>query len=414
MTRFPDIESVWTFLGGIPMFANTGTKAANFDLGNIRRFCEAIGNPQNQFKSIHIAGTNGKGTTAHLLEAVYGQAGYKTGVFTSPHLVRYNERVRIGGKEIPDEAIVGFFREVESIIDEIPLTYFEWSTALAFWAFAREKVDVAIVECGLGGRLDSTNILTPELSIVTSVGLDHEAILGNTITKIAREKAGIIKTGKPVVLGYLSDEALIAITEHCSEVGAEMYQAERLKPVWKDGEVVLSAVNFSVKTTFREPVNRWNVAMVFEVVDVLAATFPIKISAFKAALESFPGVPARFEKLVADRDWYFSGSHNSQAISAMLEGLESLKQNDPVLVLSLMKDKAKPEILERFQPFSRKYYYQQSGERAAAFEEISRFLSVQKIEESTAQTILNELASSVVIFAGSFYFYSIVQRWLNQ
>lgn len=413
MSRFPNIQSVWKFLEQIPMFSHTGAKAANFDLGNIRSFCEAMGDPQNTFKSIHIAGTNGKGTTAHLLEAVYRQAGYKTGLFTSPHLIRYNERVRIEGIDIPDRLILDFFREAEPLINKIPLTYFEWSTALAFWAFAKEKVDIAIIESGLGGRFDSTNILTPELSIITSVGLDHEQILGNSIHEIAQEKAGIIKPGTPVVVGELPKEALSVISEKCERLGSGLYQAGKLMPAWEHQVVQLVRVGIKVKTNFYEPVNRWNVAMAFKAQQVLSSSFPVTISDFREAVETFEGIPARFELLHPGRRWFFSGSHNVEAINAMLEGIEVAQLCRPALVLSLMKDKVKPEILNKFRNFAPIYYYQQNGERAASFDMIRKSLPAIEIDNSNAQTILNELTSSVVIFAGSFYFYRTVKQWLT-
>ena len=156
MSRFKSIEDVWDFLNDMPVFQKTGAAASNFDLENIRSFCDRLGNPQNQFPKIHVAGTNGKGTTCYLLEQIYSKDGFKTGLFTSPHLLKYNERVRVQQKEIPDDQILDFFRATESIFDDIRLSYFEISTALSFWYFAKQDIDIAIIETGLGGRLDST------------------------------------------------------------------------------------------------------------------------------------------------------------------------------------------------------------------------------------------------------------------
>ena len=150
MNRFKHIDDVWDYLNTIPMFSKVGNEASNFALENISRFCERIGNPHKKFKSIHVAGTNGKGTTCYLLEEVYKNAGYKTGMFISPHLVKYNERVKISGLELSDQSILDFFQEVDALLAEIPLTYFEISTALAFSVFAKEQVDIAIIETGLG------------------------------------------------------------------------------------------------------------------------------------------------------------------------------------------------------------------------------------------------------------------------
>jgi len=223
MSRFTAISDVWEFFDGIPMVQKSGVSAANFSLDHIRLFCEELGNPQDKFPTIHVAGTNGKGTTCYLLEKIYADSGFKTGLFTSPHLLRYNERVRISGKEIPDHDVLRFFQSTEGILKEIPLTYFEISTALAFWYFADQQVDLAIIETGLGGRLDSTNIIKPEVSIITSIGFDHQDVLGDTLAEIAEEKSGIIKQDTPVVLGDIEDEALNSITKRAKRPTAVFF-----------------------------------------------------------------------------------------------------------------------------------------------------------------------------------------------
>ena len=413
MSRFQHIDDVWEFLNNIPMFGVTGTKAANFDLGNIRSFCEKMGNPQDQFKSIHIAGTNGKGTTAGLLESVYLSAGYKTGMFTSPHLQVYNERVRIGGQNISDERILDFFQEAEPWIDSIPLTYFEWSTVLAFWTFAKEKVDVGIVEVGLGGRLDSTNIITPEISVITSIGLDHEGIIGNSLAAIAREKAGIIKKSKPVVVGKLDAVAFFEVQKIAENHNAKIFLAEDLNPEYDDGIITINEIG-KFRTNLIEPINRWNVAMVYQVVSQLQNQFPVSQNEIKSGFEAFKGLSGRFEKLSEKLDWYFSGAHNHQAIHAMKEGMKSHNLTSDVLILSMMADKVKPEILDEFSDFKSIYFFEQSGERAAKIGDITSELEAQPITEKTFFPILNELRSRLVIFAGSFYFYGTVKRWLSQ
>ena len=183
------IEYLYTLL---PVFHRIGAKAFKPDLTNTLKLCERLGNPQHQFKSIHIAGTNGKGSTSHYMAAIFQSAGYKTGLYTSPHLKDYTERFRINGKSIEKTNIVTFVREHQTLIEELKPSFFELSVAIAFDFFAKEKVDIAVIEVGLGGRLDSTNIITPLLSIITNIGLDHTDILGNTLSQIAFEKAGII------------------------------------------------------------------------------------------------------------------------------------------------------------------------------------------------------------------------------
>lgn len=199
-------QTVQYLMRRLPMFSRKGNSALKPGLQNITAFCEAIGNPQNKFPTIHVAGTNGKGSVSHLLAAALQHAGYKTGLHTSPHLIDFRERFRINGKLIKKQDVVDFVAANLSLIDQIQPSYFELSVALAFFIFAKNKVDAAIIEVGLGGRLDSTNIITPELSVITQIGYDHMAVLGNTLAEIAGEKAGIIKQNIPVVIGETHPE----------------------------------------------------------------------------------------------------------------------------------------------------------------------------------------------------------------
>ncbi|MGN8225057.1 bifunctional folylpolyglutamate synthase/dihydrofolate synthase [Gracilimonas sp. BCB1] len=412
MKPFNSIEDVWDYLDSIPMFQKSGTSAANFSLDNIRQFCERLGNPQDSYPSIHIAGTNGKGTTAYLLEKVYADAGFKTGLFTSPHLLRYNERVRVIGEEITDAQLLEFFKESAELLQEIQLSYFEISTALAFWFFAKEEVELAIIEAGLGGRLDSTNIIIPEVSLITSIGLDHQNVLGDTIEEIAREKAGIIKKNKPVVLGNIPGGPLNEISKVAHKEDAQVYKIESLRPEWSNGVVLLHAPSIQLKTIFKESVNKWNVAIVWVVADILNTKFKVEKEQLLRSIESFTGAPGRFEKLNRGFEWYFSGSHNAQALKSSLAAVEQMKPKaETVLVFSGMKDKLTPDFFDHLRGFKKAYFIEQDGERAAKFENISQFIDAELISENTKEIILNELKTELVIFMGSFYFYPIVKRW---
>src|SRR5699024_12225038 len=217
---FTTIEEVERYLAGIPKFQSDHTKAADFNLEKFRKFCSEIANPQQQFPAIHVAGTNGKGSTCRILASVYKEAGYKVGLYTSPHILRFNERFEVDGAPIPDEALISFLQAHEQLIEMHHLTYFEISTAIAFWWFSESAIDLGIIEVGLGGRLDATNIITPELSIITSIALDHTGILGDSMSEIAREKAGIIKKERPVVIGKLppaARETIRSVAEERSE-----------------------------------------------------------------------------------------------------------------------------------------------------------------------------------------------------
>ncbi len=190
----------------LPMYQRVGNAAYKTDLQNTIELCEILDNPQYKFKSVHIAGTNGKGSTSHMLASVLQEAGYKVGLYTSPHLKDFRERVKINGEMISEEGVIDFVNRFKTQFEQINLSFFEWAVGLAFDYFAKQKVDIAVVETGLGGRLDSTNIVTPDLSIITNIGLDHTQFLGDTLLKIATEKAGIIKTNVPVVIGETQGE----------------------------------------------------------------------------------------------------------------------------------------------------------------------------------------------------------------
>ena len=209
----------------LPMFSRIGAAAYKEDLHNSIALCNELGNPQTKFKSIHIAGTNGKGSTSHMLAAILQQAGYKTGLYTSPHLKDFRERIKINGQMIEEDFVIDFVERTQQITAQIEPSFFELTMAMAFDYFAEQKVDIAIIETGLGGRLDSTNIITPILSIITNIGYDHMNILGDTLEKIAAEKAGIIKPAIPVVIGEYLPETKPVFINKASQCNSSIYFA---------------------------------------------------------------------------------------------------------------------------------------------------------------------------------------------
>lgn len=198
-----------------------------WDLQKISELSERLHFPEKQFKSIHVAGTNGKGSTSHMIASILQEAGYKVGLYTSPHLKDYRERIRVNGKKVSQEFVLQFIKQHKSYIEAHQLSFFEMTVGMAFDYFATEKVDIAVVEVGLGGRLDSTNIITPEVSVITNIGLDHVNLLGDTLPKIAFEKAGIIKNNIPVVIGEYHEETFPVFTKKAKELNAELYLAEK-------------------------------------------------------------------------------------------------------------------------------------------------------------------------------------------
>jgi len=219
-------ETLDYLFGRLPMYQRTGTAAYKADIGNIVAASKHLGNPHTQFKSIHIAGTNGKGSTAHMLASVLQESGCKVGLYTSPHLKDFRERIKINGKMIAEQEVVDFVKESKAIFEEMELSFFEFTVAMAFDYFADQQVDIAIIETGLGGRLDSTNILNPELSIITNIGLDHTNLLGNTLEKIAAEKGGIIKENTPIIIGRKQKETNTIFQNIAKEKNAHLMYSE--------------------------------------------------------------------------------------------------------------------------------------------------------------------------------------------
>jgi len=207
----------------LPMYQRIGTSAFKKDLTNIIKLCDYLNNPQDKFKSIHIAGTNGKGSTSHILSSIYQSNGYHVGMYTSPHLVDFRERIKLNGTPCPKDFVINFTQKITPIIEEIQPSFFEITVAMAFEYFAKEKVDIAVIETGLGGRLDSTNILKPLASVITSISYDHMDMLGNTIEEITLEKAGIFKNNTPVIIGKVSETANEVLKNVAIEKNAKLY-----------------------------------------------------------------------------------------------------------------------------------------------------------------------------------------------
>lgn len=211
----------------LPMFHRIGAAAYKADLSNTIAICKILGNPEREFKSIHIAGTNGKGSTSHFLASILQESSLKTGLFTSPHLKDFRERIKINGKMISKKDVSSFVVKHQDDFNKIQPSFFEWTFALAAWYFAKEKVDIAVIETGMGGRLDSTNVVNPILTVITNIGMDHTQFLGNTLTAIASEKAGIIKPGIPVIIGETNNETMQVFNEFSIKCDAEIAYADK-------------------------------------------------------------------------------------------------------------------------------------------------------------------------------------------
>lgn len=372
------------------MFGVVGSSAARFGLEGIRVLCAQLSDPHTRFPSIHIAGTNGKGSVSSMLASVHQSAGYKTGLYTSPHLIRVNERIRVDGEPIPDAAMQCFFERVREGLAEEPVTYFEFTTAMAFWWFSECGVDIAIIETGLGGRLDATNLIQPLIAIITSIGIDHADVLGPTLRHIAREKAGILKPGSRSVIGPIPDE-----------VRSIFWDAD-------PNATFIITPDTEFDTDLDSAFSGWNVAMVRA-----ALPFPVSEAALRHGLthvRTQTGFRARFEKLRIDRDWYFDGAHNLDA----LRGLQSFvatrfPDREPTYIVALMRDKLTPEVVNLLNTLPNLHWVELDLPRAARMRDV-RDAGVNAVLLSDPTTLC-EL--KLAILAGSFYFYETATRWVD-
>ena len=293
-------------------------------LERITTLLSRLGHPEKSFQAVHIAGTNGKGSTAAILESLLRQHGVKTGLYTSPHLVSVCERFVVDGKPISEERFAALCARVRKALGELPATYFELTTALALLYFAEEGVELAVVECGLGGRLDATNVLAPEVAVITNIGLDHQAYLGETIPQIAAEKAGIIKERRPVVVGPVSPEALEVIANRAQSLSAPLFRFDkdfRIIPSQSgflyQGKRQLSGLELSLRGRF-QPINMALALKAFELLEEKG--FPFQEEAVRQALRHVVW-PGRYETFKLPCLVILDGAHNLDGIKALLETL---------------------------------------------------------------------------------------------
>lgn len=357
----------------LPMYSRVGAAAYKADLSNTLALCAALDFPEKKFKSIHIAGTNGKGSTSAALAAFLQTAGYKTGLYTSPHLVDFRERIRINGAMIGEDFVVNFTDRMKTLVADIQPSFFELTVAMAFQWFAEEKVDIAVVETGLGGRLDSTNVITPVLSVITNIALDHTALLGDTRGQIAGEKAGIIKPGVPVVIGEKDAETEGIFRKKAAVEGSEMVFVEEcwtIAVLAKNTRThTYKAVqrpagkNVSFDSTLSGNFQQQNLATVFTAIDELAKLgFTVRVEDASVALAdlSRQGLRGRYEVLQKKPLIVADVAHNPQGLEAVLRQWTSEISGNGHVVLGFVRDKDVAAALDLF-PKSAQYYFCQAA-----------------------------------------------------
>jgi dihydrofolate synthase/folylpolyglutamate synthase len=362
----------------LPMFHRIGAAAIKPNLDNTLALCRHLGDPQHRFRSVHVAGTNGKGSTSHMLAAVLQSAGYRTGLYTSPHLKSFTERIRINGDEIPAEAVVDFVGKHRHFLEQLQPSFFEMTVGMAFDYFVRAQVDIAVVEVGLGGRLDSTNVLTPELSLITNISFDHQALLGNTLPEIAGEKAGIIKAGVPVVVSERQAEVEEVFLRTAAQENAPLSFASDqfsvrsrglrvgilLLDVWQQGEPYLSALESQLTGGYQLK----NIAGVLAAVDALKkrgySIGEVAIREGIGLVSTLTGLKGRWQTLSTHPLVVCDTGHNEDGIRAVVEQIRSVSHRQLYIVLGVVNDKDLGKILPLLPPQAHYYFCQPHIPRA--------------------------------------------------
>lgn len=337
----------WMF-DQLPMYQRQGKTAFKKDLTNTLALTKALGNPEQQFKSIQVAGTNGKGSVSHMLASVLQSAGYNVGLYTSPHLTDFRERIKINGEHIPKANVIEFIARHKTFLETQNLSFFEMTVGMAFDYFAAKKVDIAIIEVGMGGRLDSTNIITPLLSVITNIGMDHMAFLGDTLEKIAGEKAGIIKKTVPVVIGETTPKTKAVFMKKAKKEMAPIHFAEVWDTRLPNCDLKGSYQKFNLKTCLKSlevlnALDGWKVtktAIKRGLAEVKANT---RLRGRWDILDEYP-------KIIADT------AHNKEGLTLVIEQVLQEKFKDLHIVLGFVNDKDLDSVLPLF-PKTAKYYF---------------------------------------------------------
>jgi len=369
----------------LPMYHRVGAAAYKADIKNTVQLMSLLGNPEKKFKTIHVAGTNGKGSVAHTLASILQEAGYKVGLYTSPHLVDFRERIRVNGEMIIRGNVVDFVQNYRCAIEGIGLSFFEMTVGLAFDYFAKQNVDVAVVEVGMGGRLDSTNVVTPDLSVITNIGLDHTQFLGDTLTKIASEKAGIIKEDVPVVIGETHPDTAGVFEAKAMQLGAPIdFADKRYKiiptsdngyvmtfDVDKLGQRLYSNLEFPLTGSYQIK----NLATVFQSLEILRILgYNISdenIANGLANVVKNTGFQGRWQVVRKKPLTICETAHNVDGINAMLAKLKSMEYERLRIVYGCVNDKDYGAIL-RMLPHDAEYYFTKpSVERGLAVEALA-------------------------------------------
>lgn len=336
----------WMF-SQLPMYQNQGKSAYKTDLTNTIKLVDHLNNPHHQFRSVHVAGTNGKGSTSHMLASILQEAGYKVGLYTSPHLKDFRERIKINGKEISKQFVIGFIKRNRAFLESNSLSFFEMTVGMAFDYFAKKKIDIAIIEVGLGGRLDSTNVITPFVSVITNIGMDHTQFLGNTLELIAREKGGIIKPNIPVVIGETQKET--------KSIFMSMAKQNDSKISFADKEV-RQLFSCDLKGNYQKK----NINTAVQAINILSKKgFEISSNDVESGLLNViknTRLLGRWQTLQEQPKIICDSAHNKEGLILVLKELKQEHYKKLHIVIGFVKDKDLDKIIELF-PKNADYYF---------------------------------------------------------
>jgi len=389
----------WMF-SQLPMYQQQGKAAYKVDLSNTIVLATHLNNPENQFKSIHVAGTNGKGSTSHMLAAVLQEAGYTVGLYTSPHLKDFRERIKINGNEISKEFVMDFIKQNKTFFETHSLSFFEMTVGMAFDYFAKQKVDIAIIEVGLGGRLDSTNIITPEVSVITNIGLDHTQFLGNTLHAIAEEKGGIIKKNIPIVIGETQDETKSVFNRIAAEASSSIYYADQL---------ITTSYKSDLKGSYQEK----NIKTVLQTISVLQKqNWKISQRNIEKGLQQVvknTGLKGRWQILKEDPKVICDTAHNKEGLVYVMQQLEEEDYNALHIVFGVVNDKDLDSIITLLPKTATYYFCKPNIPRGKNAEELFSYFSKKNyvgnvynsVNEAYKQALKSAKKNDVIYVGGS-------------
>ncbi|HQQ98493.1 MAG TPA: folylpolyglutamate synthase/dihydrofolate synthase family protein [Cyclobacteriaceae bacterium] len=353
----------------LPMYQRIGAPAYKADLVNTQKLCRALGNPENRFKSLHVAGTNGKGSSSHMLAAILQAAGYKTGLYTSPHLRDFTERIKVNGQEISRSFVIDFVRRLKPLLEDVQPSFFETTVAMAFDYFVQQAVDIAVIEVGLGGRLDSTNVITPQLSLITNISFDHKDLLGDTLYKIASEKAGIIKQQVPVVISEHQSEVESVFVDRARSLEAPIVFASdhlTLAPtsegfdVYRDKQLWLKDIRPALRGLYQQK----NIPGVLQsVVRLKMMGYRISEEALRngiANVVSLTGLKGRWQTLSQKPLTICDTGHNPAGIQMVVEQIRATPHRKLHMVFGVVKDKDLNDVFGLL-PADADYYFCQAN-----------------------------------------------------